>query len=65
MTTNEKKQKKPFWLLIEEEILALGTQDVSEAAIKQLAGALDEKGGQCFQTRRKSAEVAMGCGQNA
>ena len=43
MTTNEKKQKKPFWLLIEEEILALGTQDVSEAAIKQLAGALDEK----------------------
>lgn len=44
MTTSEKKQKKPFWLLIEEEILALGSRNVSESNIKQLAEALDEKG---------------------
>ncbi len=41
---SETTQAKPFWLLIEEQILTLDSPDVSEPAIKQLAEALDAQG---------------------
>ncbi len=48
MTTSEATEKKPFWLLIEENILALDPQDLSggnlEASIHRMAGDLDSAG---------------------
>lgn len=48
MTTDEATKKKPFWLLIEEEFLALDSEDLAgeslEATIQRLAGDLDGKG---------------------
>jgi hypothetical protein len=48
MTTNDETKKKPLWLLIEENILELGSQDVSggnlEASIQRIAGQLDNAG---------------------
>ena len=48
MTTSDVAEKKPFWLSIEERILALGSQDLSggsmEASIQQIAGELDDAG---------------------
>lgn len=48
MATEEAANKKPLWLLIEEEFLALDPQEVSgaglEAAIQRVAGNLDGKG---------------------
>jgi hypothetical protein len=48
MTTSNATEKKPLWLLIEEKILELGSQDVSggklEASIKRIAGELDNTG---------------------
>lgn len=48
MATEEAAKKKPLWLLIEEEFLALDPQELSgagqEAAIQRVAGNLDGKG---------------------
>ena len=48
MTTDEATQKKPLWLSIEEEFLALEPQDISggspEATLQRIAGNLDGKG---------------------
>ncbi len=48
MTTSDTAEKKPFWLLIEENILALDPQDLSggnlEASIHRIAGDLDNAG---------------------
>jgi hypothetical protein len=48
MTTSEAAEKKPFWLLIEEKILALDMKGLSgenlEASIQRIAGELDNVG---------------------
>jgi hypothetical protein len=48
MTKSDAAGKKPLWLLIEEHILELDSQDLSaenlEASIQRLAGELDETG---------------------
>jgi hypothetical protein len=48
MTTSDKTKKKPLWLLIEENILELASQDLSkenlEASIQRIAGQLDNAG---------------------
>jgi len=48
MATSDATEKKPLWLLIEENILGLGSQDLSkenkEASIQQIAGNLDSAG---------------------
>ena len=48
MTTSDAKEKKPLWLLIEEKILKLDSQDFSgenlEASIQRIAGELDNTG---------------------
>ncbi len=48
MTTSDTTKQKPLWLLIEENILELNSQDLSvenlEASIKRVAGALDNAG---------------------
>jgi hypothetical protein len=48
MTTSDATEKKPLWLLIEENILELDSQDVSaenlEASIQRIAGELDNAG---------------------
>jgi len=48
MTTNDVTEKKPLWLLIEEKILELDSQDLSgvalEVSIQQIAGELDNAG---------------------
>jgi hypothetical protein len=48
MTTSDATEKKPLWLLIEENILALESQDLSggnlEASIQRVAGELDNAG---------------------
>ncbi len=48
MTTSDATEKKPLWLLIEEKILELDSQDLSggnlEASIQRIAGELDNSG---------------------
>jgi hypothetical protein len=48
MTTSDATEKKPLWLSIEENILALDAQDLSggnlEASIQRVAGELDNAG---------------------
>lgn len=48
MTTSDSAEKKPLWLLIEENILKLDLQDLSgenlEASIQRIAGKLDNAG---------------------
>ena len=48
MTTSQATEKKPLWLSIEENILALDAQDLSggnlEASVQQVAGELDNAG---------------------
>ncbi len=48
MTTSDAKEQKPLWLLIEENILELDSQDFSvenlEASIQRIAGKLDNAG---------------------
>jgi hypothetical protein len=48
MTTSDETKKKPLWLLIEENILELDSQDLSgenlEASIQRIAGQLDNSG---------------------
>ncbi len=48
MTTSDATKKKPLWLLIEENILELGSQDLAgenlEASIQRIAGELDNAG---------------------
>ena len=48
MTTSDSAEKKPLWLLIEENILELDSQDLSaenlEASIQRIAGELDNAG---------------------
>jgi hypothetical protein len=48
MATSDATEKKPFWLSIEENILGLGSQDLSkeniEASVQQVAGNLDNAG---------------------
>jgi hypothetical protein len=48
MTTSDATKKKPLWLLIEENILELGSEGISgenlEASIQQIAGTLDDAG---------------------
>ncbi len=48
MMTSDATEKKPLWLLIEENILELGSQDLSgenlEASIQRIAGELDNAG---------------------
>ena len=48
MTANSASPKKPLWLLIEENILEIGSKGLSggnlEASIQQIAGKLDEAG---------------------
>jgi hypothetical protein len=48
MTTSDTAEKKPLWLLIEENILELDSQDLSgenlEASIQRIAGQLDNAG---------------------
>ena len=48
MTTNDATEKKPLWLLIEENIFALDSKDLSEknleATIQRLAAELDNTG---------------------
>ncbi len=48
MTTSDATEKKPLWLAIEENILELNPQDMSEgkieASIQQIAGKLDDAG---------------------
>ena len=48
MTTSDTAEKKPLWLLIEENILEISSQGLSgenlEASIQQIAGKLDDAG---------------------
>jgi hypothetical protein len=48
MTTSDTTEKRPLWLLIEENILTLDSQDLSgenlEASIQRIAGELDNAG---------------------
>jgi hypothetical protein len=48
MAASDTEEKKPFWLLIEENILELDSQDLSgenlEASIQRIAGELDNAG---------------------
>jgi len=48
MTTSDAAEKKPLWLLIEENILELDSQELSgenlEASIQRIAGKLDDAG---------------------
>ncbi|MEW6672456.1 MAG: hypothetical protein AB1427_12190 [Thermodesulfobacteriota bacterium] len=48
MTTSDAAEKKPLWLLIEDQILGLAPQDLAvenlEASIQRLAGELDKTG---------------------
>jgi hypothetical protein len=48
MTTSDETSKKPLWLSIEENILEIGSQDLSgqnlEASIQRIAGELDNAG---------------------
>ena len=48
MTTSDETKKKPLWLLIEENILELDSQDLAgenlEASIQRIAGQLDNTG---------------------
>jgi len=48
MTTSDETQKKPLWLLIEENFLELDSKDLSgeklEASIQRIAGELDNAG---------------------
>ena len=48
MTTSEETKKKPLWLLIEENILEIDSQDLAgenlEASIQRIAGQLDNTG---------------------
>ena len=48
MTTSDATEKKPLWLLIEENILGLDSRDLSkenlEASIQRIAGELDNAG---------------------
>ncbi|MGD8521153.1 MAG: hypothetical protein PVF56_08415, partial [Desulfobacterales bacterium] len=48
MTKSDASEKKPLWLLIEENILELESQDLSgeklEASIQRIAGELDNAG---------------------
>ena len=48
MTTSDAVEKGPLWLLIEENILELDSQDLSgenlEASIQRIAGELDNAG---------------------
>jgi hypothetical protein len=48
MTTSDETKKKPLWLLIEENILVLDSQDLleenMEASIQRIAGELDNAG---------------------
>jgi len=48
MTTSDAAEKRPLWLLIEENILELDSQDLSaqnlEASIQRIAGELDNAG---------------------
>ena len=48
MTASSASPKKPLWLLIEENILEIGSKGLSggnlEASIQQIAGKLDEAG---------------------
>jgi len=48
MTTSEATKKKPLWLSIEENLLEIGTHDLSEgnleASVQRIAGALDNAG---------------------
>jgi hypothetical protein len=48
MTTSDATKPKPLWLLIEEKILGLGSQDLSgdnfEASIQRVSGELDNAG---------------------
>ncbi|MBC2743346.1 MAG: hypothetical protein HGJ93_09950 [Desulfosarcina sp.] len=48
MTTSDATEKKPLWLLIEENILELDSQDLSgenlEASIQRIAGEIDNAG---------------------
>ena len=48
MTTSQATEKKPLWLSIEENILALDAQDLSgeklEASVQRVAGELDNAG---------------------
>jgi hypothetical protein len=48
MATSEETKQKPLWLLIEENIFGLGSQDLSkenlEASIQRIAGELDNAG---------------------
>jgi hypothetical protein len=48
MTTSDTAEKRPLWLLIEENILELDSQDLSgenlEASIQRIAGQLDNAG---------------------
>jgi hypothetical protein len=48
MTTSDEKVKKPLWLLIEENLIKLDSQDISEqnleTSIQRIAGELDNSG---------------------
>jgi hypothetical protein len=48
MTTSDATEKKPFWLSIEDKILQLDSQDLSEsnleASVQRIAGELDGEG---------------------
>jgi hypothetical protein len=48
MAASDTEEKKPLWLLIEENILGLDSQDLSgenlEASIQRIAGELDNAG---------------------
>jgi hypothetical protein len=44
MTTSDATEKRPLWLLIEENILELGSEEDLEASIQNIAGKLDDAG---------------------
>jgi hypothetical protein len=69
MTTSETTEKRPLWLLIEEQILAADSQDLSggnlETSIQRIAGELDNSGynvskygGNLLKLRRAIADKA-------
>jgi len=69
MTTSEATEKRPLWLLIEEQILAADSQDLSggnlETSIQRIAGDLDNSGynvskygGNLLKLRRAIADAA-------
>jgi len=69
MTTSETTEKRPLWLLIEEQILAADSQDLSggnlETSIQRIAGELDNSGynvskygGNLLKLRRAVADSA-------